>query len=431
MEDSPPSNIRSADPPDRSALERAYRDDAAFVVSIAPWMFAIGMATEAALHWGKGPGYIFWAHAAMAIVSFGLALTNRLHPKNWHHPEIGLLCFWLFMLTSVIVHTAAYYPDRLRLPQLVMAVTVVATGVLILPTVAGWIALIVSSIALLWLFVAEYSFAAIENASIPLVVFFMALLAFLARRWVVRQGFEKRELDRRLTLSIAEAETAKRVAEHSMRISSGFSHHFNNQLQSALIGADGVRRILGDEHAAGEWLDIIEMSLRRGIDLTGELRRYAQQAPLKTRSLSAVSFIAGLDPAGEVLGKRILHRSADDVSFIADEEQLGFAITELLRNADASMRSNLDPVRLELTDSDDSVIVSVSDTGTGFVKSLAGPPTEPFVTSDPVRRFGLGLSIAARIVHLHQGTLEFRHGPAGGTIASIRIPKSLAAAKPG
>jgi hypothetical protein len=36
-------------------LERAYRADSRFVLSLAPWMFIVGMGIEAASHWRTGP----------------------------------------------------------------------------------------------------------------------------------------------------------------------------------------------------------------------------------------------------------------------------------------------------------------------------------------------------------------------------------------
>ncbi|MEZ5658405.1 MAG: sensor histidine kinase [Burkholderiaceae bacterium] len=410
---------------DPGELEQAYRADSAFVLTLAPWVFVIGMTVEALSHWQVGPAYLFWTHTAIALASLGLLIAIRRRAIGQRQPQRWLLLFWAFMLCSVTVHAIFAYPGDQRLSQLVLALTLFATGGLILPTATGGFALTASSAALFFLFALEYSTQALQKAAIPLIVSFMALLLFLARRWAIKQSVKVRMLDRRLSISQAQTESANRVAELSLRISAGFGHHFNNLLQGALVGAEGLRSAVGREHAASHWLDIVELAVNRGVGLTARLQHYAQPRPFELHRLAGDEFVAQLDLSSAISPQRPVLRSAAPVGFVADATQLSIAILELVRNADTSMTDKAAPIRLALADDDDAVQITVTDSGRGIPASLEGNATAPFVTGDPVNRFGLGLAIAAQIAERHQGELTHRAAPEGGTIASLRIPKSL------
>jgi signal transduction histidine kinase len=72
-------------------------------------------------------------------------------------------------------------------------------------------------------------------------------------------------------------------------------------------------------------------------------------------------------------------------------------------------------------DADAGVILEISDTGPGIPPEAEGRLFEPFFTTKPDGT-GLGLPIARRIVEEHGGTLTLGPGPAGGTLAHIRLP---------
>ena len=48
---------------------------------------------------------------------------------------------------------------------------------------------------------------------------------------------------------------------------------------------------------------------------------------------------------------------------------------------------------------------------------------------DDLQSAGLGLSIAAEIVHLHQGTLDARNHPEGGAEFTLRVPSQAPASR--
>jgi signal transduction histidine kinase len=73
---------------------------------------------------------------------------------------------------------------------------------------------------------------------------------------------------------------------------------------------------------------------------------------------------------------------------------------------------------------DDSVVVTIADSGPGIAPDLADRVFDPFFTTKEVGRgTGQGLAISrSLIVERHRGSLTFESRPAGGTIFIIRLP---------
>ena len=84
----------------------------------------------------------------------------------------------------------------------------------------------------------------------------------------------------------------------------------------------------------------------------------------------------------------------------------------------------------------DGIALSVEDNGPGIAAEDVERVFEPFWQSEAYRRtaregVGLGLAITKRLVEAHGGSIALNPAPAGGTIATIRLPASrLARAKP-
>jgi signal transduction histidine kinase len=72
----------------------------------------------------------------------------------------------------------------------------------------------------------------------------------------------------------------------------------------------------------------------------------------------------------------------------------------------------------------DRVALSVQDNGAGLPQEVAARIFDPFFTTK-TRGTGLGLSIAKEIVRAHQGSLELKVVPGGGTLADVILPRSV------
>jgi signal transduction histidine kinase len=72
-----------------------------------------------------------------------------------------------------------------------------------------------------------------------------------------------------------------------------------------------------------------------------------------------------------------------------------------------------------------SIVIDISDTGTGIPADVLPHILEPFFTTKPQGKgTGLGLAICRRIVQEHNGKLEIRSEVGQGTTIRILLPAS-------
>jgi CheY-like chemotaxis protein len=121
-----------------------------------------------------------------------------------------------------------------------------------------------------------------------------------------------------------------------------------------------------------------------------------------------------------------------------DEAQLREALMNLIFNAvDAMPDGGTITVRTSRTP--DSVMLEVSDTGTGMTDEVRSRCQEPFFTTKGQHGTGLGLSMVYGILQRHSGTLEIQSALGKGTTFRMsfsldglpQVPASTAPAEPG
>jgi two-component system, NtrC family, sensor histidine kinase AtoS len=105
---------------------------------------------------------------------------------------------------------------------------------------------------------------------------------------------------------------------------------------------------------------------------------------------------------------------------MADEEQLGQVLTNLVVNAAEAMEGR-GQVWMRLRQGQDHIILEVEDDGPGVPEDLQTRVFDPFFTTKPTGT-GLGLSICYQIVLAHGGTISIGKGRNGrGTVFGLRL----------
>src|SRR5499427_8020391 len=210
-------------------------------------------------------------------------------------------------------------------------------------------------------------------------------------------------------------------------MASALAHELNQPLSAIANYMKGSRRLLentSDPQAVmiREAMDkAAEQSLRAGQIIRrlrdfvarGETERRIESLKKLLEEASALALVGAKDR-----GVRVTYKLDPDLEWVlADKVQIQQVMLNLMRNAiDAMEQSD----RRELTIStepgqDDTIVVSVTDTGPGIAPEIASQLFQPFITTK-AQGMGVGLSISRTIVEAHGGQISAESNPGGGTV---------------
>ena len=113
-----------------------------------------------------------------------------------------------------------------------------------------------------------------------------------------------------------------------------------------------------------------------------------------------------------------------------DGEKIRTVLRNILENAVKYSAPNSRAVEVSAVTGDERVLIRVSDDGPGIPESDLPRLFEPFFRVDPSRSrktggYGLGLSIAKRIVEAHGGTIAVENNAARGASFVVILPTSV------
>jgi two-component system sensor kinase FixL len=215
-------------------------------------------------------------------------------------------------------------------------------------------------------------------------------------------------------------------------MASTLAHELNQPLSAIANYMKGSRRLLekSSESTAALLRDAMEkaseQALRAGQIIKrlrdfvsrGETERRVENARKLVEEASALALVGARNQGVRV--KFDFDPAADLV--LADRVQIQQVLLNLMRNAVEAMETS---ERRELTiatakDSDDTVAISVADTGCGIAPEASSQLFQPFFTTKR-QGMGVGLSISRTIVEAHGGKLEALPNAGGGTIFRLTL----------
>ncbi len=210
---------------------------------------------------------------------------------------------------------------------------------------------------------------------------------------------------------------------------SGVAHELNNPLAIVMGQAELLKRKSSDP-LVNDKSEKILRAAARAARIISELRTFAR--PQSTQP-SAVEFAEVLERA---LALRQETLQANGISVVqeivpglppvwGDAQQLEQVVLNLLLNAEQALAKsgNQPRIMLRLTAGDDSVRLTVSDTGPGIAPEILPRIFEPFFTTKPVGQgTGLGLSISYGIIQAHHGRIWAESAPGQGATVVVELP---------
>ncbi len=214
-------------------------------------------------------------------------------------------------------------------------------------------------------------------------------------------------------------------------LSAGIAHEINNPLNFINGGVTAiesyVREHLPDHLPAIEPLiAAVHEGVKRSSEIVSSLNHYSRHDETAKTVCDIHTIIDNcLNMLSNELKNRIVverHYTREACDILGNEGKLHQALLNIIANAAQSIE-NKGTISIQTRVKDQSLIISVTDTGTGISQENMGRIFDPFFTTKaPGKGTGLGLSIAYSIIQEHAGDIKITSEMDKYTKAIIYLP---------
>ena len=245
-----------------------------------------------------------------------------------------------------------------------------------------------------------------------------------------------------ICVDLTEQKRAERMLREADRRKDEFlaslSHELRNPLVPLRNALDELRRSGNDPLVAGRAYAIMERQLFHLVRLTDDLldvsRMTRNKIELRRERIDLRLVLQGaiettqplIAVAGHILTVDI---PRDAVWVYVDFTRLAQAVSNLMNNA-VKYTPRGGRITLRAVVVGDEVTITVSDTGVGIAPWVLPHIFEMFMqaedpTGQPRDGLGIGLTLARRLIELHEGRIEaMSEGPDSGATFVIRLPRA-------
>lgn len=249
----------------------------------------------------------------------------------------------------------------------------------------------------------------------------------------IRDLSEKQATEARLQEVQSELFHVARLTEIGT-MATTLAHELNQPLTAISTYAETLREIIDDpapdekEMLKEIFQDMADQSMRAGSIVRrlrdflarGEVEKRIEDLPALIEEASGLALVGVREQGVKV----DLQLDAQATPVLVDRIQIQQVLVNLIRNAVEAMEGC--PVR-HLTiatalASDDTVRVSIADTGPGIDPEIRDQLFQAFVTTKTAG-MGLGLSICQTIIEAHGGTIDASEAVGGGTEFKLTLPR--------
>ncbi len=202
-----------------------------------------------------------------------------------------------------------------------------------------------------------------------------------------------------------------------------------HEIRNPVLSIGGLaKRLLRKPPAEPQlFLEVIAKEAERLGKILNNLFKFTQRIELSPKYSKPVQLvervISLLQSDFEHFGVRaslVVEKPISDIYI--DQEQICLALVHIIKNGIEAMvdGGNLD---IKIDQSETDVVITIRDSGEGIHMVHKKRVTEPFFTTK-VYGTGLGLSLAQKAIHLHQGELLINTVTSGGTEVIVHLPLS-------
>jgi signal transduction histidine kinase/ActR/RegA family two-component response regulator len=216
-------------------------------------------------------------------------------------------------------------------------------------------------------------------------------------------------------------------------LASGVAHDFNNTL-AGILGRAQLMLRTNDPEKISRGLNIIIKCAEDGAKTVKRIQDFARQR--RDHDFEPVSIDQILFDVSEVTRPRWKDRAeASNIQIsldlqirskakvMGDESELREVLVNMVLNAVDAMPAG-GQLTLAAEDVEDSVVISVGDTGTGMAPDVTSRIFDPFFTTKGKAGMGLGLAVSFGIIRRHEGSVEVESEVGAGTKFKISLPKA-------
>lgn len=218
-------------------------------------------------------------------------------------------------------------------------------------------------------------------------------------------------------------------------LASGVAHDFNNTLGGILGRAQLLLRT-NDPEKINRGLNIIIKTAEDGAKTVKRIQDFARQR--RDHDFVPVSVDRILFEVSEITRPRwkdqaeasSIHINLDvqilsKAKVMGDESELREVLVNMVFNAVDAMPAG-GRLTLSAEDADDSVVISIADTGSGMAPEIRSRIFDPFFTTKGKAGMGLGLAVSFGIIRRHEGAITVQSEVSRGTTFRISLPAARA-----
>lgn len=216
-------------------------------------------------------------------------------------------------------------------------------------------------------------------------------------------------------------------------MSAGIAHEINNPLAIISGSAGLLAKFANNPEKLASKVETIQKSCERIARIVTSLRKFSRTGDKSNLQRNKISKIAReATVLTEAKSKRhsvpVTLDCSSESQILCDDVEIEQVLVNLINNAiDAVKRVPEKWVKVALFDDADSVVLRISDSGSGIPNNIRSKLFQPFFTTKKVGEgTGLGLSITKGILDEHNATISIlANSP--NTCFEIRLPRAEAA----
>lgn len=216
-------------------------------------------------------------------------------------------------------------------------------------------------------------------------------------------------------------------------LATGIAHEIRNPLTAIKVRLFSLKRSIPDKISLQDDVRVISDEIHRLERIVNDFLQFARPTELECQPLNVEKIVRDVvDLLGPQLARRSVHliqETTPEAWLFADPQKMKQVLINLTQNAGQSIECGGSvTLRTELASQTlfgrrrDVVVIEIADTGKGMPPEVVNRLFDPFFTTKEDGT-GLGLPIAARIVEVHGGIIEYETRLHHGTSFRIVLPR--------